>query len=448
MNTSDFTSGFWDIYVAAIILLAFVGLVWLLVSQNKTKKVGDKVETMGHEWDGIEEYNNPLPRWWFYLFVITVLFGIGYLVWFPGFASFKGLGNWTSHNQYDAEMQAAQAQYQPIYNKFANMSIEEISKDPAAKVIGQNLFGTYCIQCHGSDAGGAKGFPNLTDNDWLWGGSPEEIENTIRNGQVGVMQPFGGLDPFPEDTAKDVAHYVMSLNENESFRKQANEARAAKGKVIYDEICYTCHQEDGKGDIGLAPNLTDNVWLWGPTEKDIVSTIMKGHTNQMPAWENFLVVKGKDGKEDTSKLRILTAYVWGLSDHSKDGPKPIPYIDENSLNEEASANDADSVLVGDDGVVKFYFATGSQNLAAGSNEALANIVAGVAEGKKVVISGFHDATGDAAQNAELAKNRAQAVQAALMTLGVAEDAIELRKPESTEGDGTNAEARRVEVYLQ
>ena len=405
MNTSDFTSNFWNIYIAVIIVASFAGLVWLLVSQNKTKRTGDKVETMGHEWDGIEEFNNPLPRWWFYLFVLTVVFGVAYLLLYPGFASFKGVLGWTSANQYNDEVTAAKASYQPIYNKFANKPIEVIAKDPEAKVIGQNLYNTYCIQCHGSDAKGAKGFPNLTDKDWLWGGKPSEIEETIRYGRIGVMQPYGGLDPFPEDSVKDVASYVLSLNENEAFRNRSNPQRAAKGKVIYDQICYTCHQEDGKGMVGLAPNLADSVWLWGPTDKDIENTIMKGHTNQMPAWETFLV----DG-DDTSKLRILTAYVWGLSDHTGEEPEILPYQEESGS--VAPADDAASVTIGDDGVVKFYFATGSQELAANANDSLAAIVAGAGEGKKVVISGFHDATGDAAQNAELAKNRAIAVQAA------------------------------------
>ena len=437
---NDFTSNFWVIYTAVIIVASFLGLVWLLVSQNKTKKTGDTVETMGHEWDGIEEYNNPLPRWWFYLFVITVVFGVAYLLLYPGFSSFKGVLGWTSANRYDKEVAAAKAEYQPIYGKFANQPIEVIAQDPDAKKIGQNLYNTYCIQCHGSDAKGAKGFPNLTDKDWLWGGKPSEIEETIRYGRTGVMQPYGGLPAFPEESVKDVAHYVFSLNENEAFRKQATEARVAKGKVIYDQICFTCHQEDGKGLVGLAPNLTDSVWLWGPTEKDVVNTIMKGHTNQMPAWETFLV----DG-DDTSKLRILTAYVWGLSDHTGEAPEILPYQDDTAA---APADDAASVSIGDDGVVKFYFATGSNELAANANDSLAAIVAGAGEGKKVVISGFHDATGDAAQNAELAKNRAMAVQAALVALGVNEGSIELKKPESTEGDGNNAEARRVEVALQ
>ena len=301
------------------------------------------------------------------------------------------------------------------------------------------LFRSYCIQCHGSDAKGAIGFPNLTDNDWLWGGSPEEIEETIRYGRIGSMPAYGGLEPFPEDEVRNVAHYVLSLNENEAFRSKAIEDRVAKGKLIYDQICFTCHQDDGKGLTGLAPNLTDNVWLWGAGEQDIINTIRQGHTNEMPKWENFLV----DG-DDTAKLRILTAYVWGLSDHSKD---PAPAVTPAEDTAATPAADENSVVVGDDGVVKFYFASGSQDLSADAAESLAAIVAGVAEGKKVVISGFHDASGDAAQNAELAKQRAMSVQKTLLELGIPEDVIDLKKPESTDA-GAEAEARRVEVSLQ
>ncbi|MDO5686186.1 MAG: cytochrome-c oxidase, cbb3-type subunit III [Neisseria sp.] len=452
MNTSDFTSNFWNIYIAVILIISFIGMIWLLVSQNKTKKTKDgQAETMGHEWDGIEEYNNPLPRWWFYLFVITVVFSIGYLILYPGFGTFKGILGWTSQNQYEGEMQTAKAKYQPIYDKFAAMPVEQIAQDPEAKVIGQNLFNTYCIQCHGADAKGAKGFPNLTDHDWLWGGDPESIQSTIKDGRIGVMLPYGGLPPFPEESVKDVTHYLLSLNEHPEYKDRSNPARAAKGKAIYDQICFTCHQADGKGMIGLAPNMTDNIWLWGGRDKDIENTIINGHTNEMPAWSNFLVTT-ENGKEDDSKLKILTAYVWGLSNtgaNAAAAPAPVEAAPaSDAAASAAAADEGDQVVVGDDGVVKFYFAVGSNNLAAGANDALAAVVQGVQEGKTVVISGFHDATGDAAQNAELAKQRAQAVQAALEALGVPADKIDLKKPESTTGDGSNAEARRVEVTLQ
>ena len=213
-TTSQFTSNFWNIYIAAIVLLSFLGLIWLLLSQNKTKApkrdANGEVETMGHSWDGIEEYNNPLPRWWFYLFVLTTIFGVGYLVMYPGIGDYKGVLKWTSTNQYEKEVAAANDKYGPLYTKFGSMPIEQVAADPQAQRIGKNMFDTYCIQCHGSDAKGSKGFPNLTDHDWLWGGTPAEIQETIEKGRVAVMAPWGPA--LGEERVKDVANYVMSLS--------------------------------------------------------------------------------------------------------------------------------------------------------------------------------------------------------------------------------------------
>lgn len=447
-TTSDFTSNFWNIYIAIIVIASFIGMIWLLVSQNKVKKIpGEEADVTGHNWDGIEEYNNPLPRWWYYLFWVTIIFGVGYLAWFPGLGDFKGFGDWTSQKRYEQEMVKAREQYSPIYSQFANKNIEQIAADPTARTIGQNLFNTYCIQCHGSDAKGAKGFANLTDGDWLWGGSPEAIEETIRYGRIGIMQPYGGLDPFPEETAKDVMHYIYSLNKHEQFSNRANPDRAAKGKLIYDQICFTCHQENGEGLVGMAPNLTDDVWLWGGNERDILNTITNGHTNEMPAWEHFLV-ETNNNQEDASKLRILTAYVWGLGGGQ---PSEAEAAAQEAAAAEAEAaaaaeEDSDRVVVEGD-IVKFYFATGSSHVADGAQDALAQIIAGVQEGKTAVISGYNDATGSAEVNAEVSKQRAQAVQAALTMYGVPSDKIELRKPDDTYA-GVGAEARRVEVFLQ
>lgn len=307
-TTSQFTSNFWNIYIAAIVLLSFIGLAWLLFSQNvvKTPKKGEEVKTTGHNWDGIEEYNNPLPRWWFWLFVLTWIFGAVYLVLYPGVGDWKGVLNWTSHNQYDKEVAKANEQYQPLYAKFAKMPIEEVAKDPQARQIGKNMFDTYCIQCHGSDAKGSKGFPNLTDNDWLWGGEPEKIHETIEKGRTAVMAAWGPA--LGEEGVKDVANFVMSLSKG---KDQYDEERAARGKVLFSgppANCFTCHGDKGQGIQGMAPNLTDNVWLWGGTQKAIIETITNGRHSQMPAWGHFL---------DKDKLHIMTAYVWGLS--NKDG---------------------------------------------------------------------------------------------------------------------------------
>ena len=310
-TTSQFTSNFWNIYIAVIVLFSFIGLAWLLLSQNVVKplKKGEEVKTTGHNWDGIEEYNNPLPRWWFWLYVCTWLFGIGYLIMFPGIGDYKGYWGWSSRGQYEEEMQKANEQYGKLYAKFAKMPIEQVAKNPEARQIGKNMFDTYCIQCHGSDAKGSKGFPNLTDNDWLWGGEPEKIHETIEKGRIATMAAWGPA--LGEERVKDVANYVMSLSKP---KDQYDQERAARGKALFSgppANCFTCHGDKGQGIQGLGPNLTDNIWLWGGTQKAIIETITNGRHSQMPAWGGFL---------DKDKLHIMTAYVWGLS--NKDGKAP------------------------------------------------------------------------------------------------------------------------------
>lgn len=315
---SQFTSRFWHYYIIAIVVASFIGIIWLLLSQNKVKAPpkGEEVKTMGHSWDGIEEYNNPLPRWWFWMFVSIIVFCIGYLIVYPGMGDYKGISfggeHWTSRNAYRKEVQAAEAQYGKIYKKFAQMKVEDVAKNPEAMKIGQNLFATYCIQCHGSDAEGRRGFPNLTDSDWLWGGTPEKIHETISKGRTGVMAAWG--PKFGEEGVKDVANYVMSLS-----GKQHNEERAARGQATFAANCAVCHGDKGQGNQGMAPNLTDNTWLWGGSEKAIIETITGGRHNQMPAWEGFLT---------DEKIHILTAYVWGKS-HPKG--KALPTDTKNAV---------------------------------------------------------------------------------------------------------------------
>ena len=303
MNNSDFTSGFWHYYIAFIIILAMIGLVWLLWSQKaaKTNKPSESDTTTGHNWDGIEEYNNPMPKWWFYMFVLTMVWGIGYFVSYPGFGETKGMLGWSSKGQYEQEVKKANDEFGAIYKKYANMPIEQVADDAEARKIGQNLFNTYCIQCHGSDAKGSKGFPNLTDSDWLWGGDPATIHETIQNGRIGVMAAWGPA--LGEERVKDVAHYVMSISRDKGF----DEGRAQRGQVVFNSLpanCASCHGDKGQGTLGMAPNLTDDVWLWGNSEKNIIDTITNGHTNEMPAWNTFL---------DEDKLHLMTAYVWGLA---------------------------------------------------------------------------------------------------------------------------------------
>lgn len=297
---SDFVSSFWGYWIAGVVITGFIGLAYLLFTQSKaTVKKGETVDITGHVWDeDLAEYNHPLPRWWMYMFYITLVFGAVYLALYPGLGTFKGLRNWTAVDQYKTERAQAEAKYQPLYDKYLQMDVKAVAVDPQAQEMGKRLFQTYCVQCHGSDARGAKGFPNLTDNDWLWGGDPATIKKTISEGRHGQMPAWGAA--FGEEKVKDVANYVMSLS-----GKKHDADRASRGKETFSAVCVACHGPEGKGNQALgAPNLTDNTWLYGGTEKTIIETITNGRNNQMPAWKDFL---------GEGKVHLLTSYVWSLS---------------------------------------------------------------------------------------------------------------------------------------
>ena len=302
---SDFTSGFWPIYISVITLVSILG-TWIFLKTQTTRKLapGEKPELIEHTWDGdLQDLNNPLPRWWLGLFYGTMVFAVAYLVLWPGLGNFAGVLGWTSAGEYEAEVKAAEAQFQPVYAGFMKQDIATVAASPEARAIGKNLFLTYCSQCHGSNAAGAKGFPNLTDNDWLYGGDPATIQATLTNGRNGMM-PALGAAIGPEKT-KDVANYVMSL----SGRKH-DAARAAAGKTVFAENCAACHTPAGTGMQALgAPNLTDKIWLYGGSEAAIIETITKGRNGVMPAMAQTL---GTTSNKD-AKLHLLAAYVYGLS---------------------------------------------------------------------------------------------------------------------------------------
>ena len=304
---SDFTSDFWSGYVAIITVVSIVACLLLLWFSGKAKAMTANDNTTGHVWDGdLREMNNPLPRWWVWLFVITIIFGGVYLAMYPGLGSSPGKLGWTSTGQHKAEMDKGEKDVAPLYAKFAAMKPEDMSKDPQAMAIGERLFMNNCAQCHGSDARGSKGFPNLTDSDWLHGGSPEKIKESITKGRVGNMPPQGAVVGTPDDV-KNVAHHVLSLSGNPH-----DSLRASLGKAKFG-ACAACHGMDGKGNPALgAPNLTDDIWLHGYGENAIVATINSGKVNQMPAQE---------GKLSDAQIHVLTAYVWGLSSGMKTAAK-------------------------------------------------------------------------------------------------------------------------------
>ncbi len=303
---SDFASGFWDLYIGIITIAGILACAVLLKSMS-THRVSSESDTTGHIWDeDLGEYNNPLPRWWIWLFYITIVFGLVYLLLYPGLGSFAGSFKWTSAGEYQAEMKQADDLYGPLYRKFASQDLKQLAADPEARAVGQKLFLNHCAQCHGSDAAGGRGFPNLTDGDWLYGGEPETIKTSIMNGRNGVMPALGPV--LGEAGGVDAANYVLSLS-----GAKHDAARAARGKQTFTTICAACHGADGRGNTALgAPNLTDNIWIYGSTETAIVETITKGRgTNTLSPGQSVMPAH-KDSLGE-AKVHILAAYVYSLS---------------------------------------------------------------------------------------------------------------------------------------
>lgn len=296
---ADFTSKFWEWYIFILVVLSFVFMFGLLYWMSKGRKSTGKVQSHGHVWDGdLEELNNPLPAWWLYLFYATLFFSIVYLLLYPGVGIYAGAFKWSGTGQYRQEMQVAEQKHSPLFEKYRSQDIRELVKNPEALKVGQRLFMTYCTACHGSDAGGGAGFPNLRDQDWLYGGQPETIQASIMNGRNGVMPAWGAV--LGAQGVHQVSEYVMSLS-----GRSVNTEAAMTGKEKYTQLCVACHGADGKGNpIMGAPNLTDNVWLYGGSQATIMKSIADGRSGQMPAHAEFL---------GEAKAHLLATYIYGLS---------------------------------------------------------------------------------------------------------------------------------------
>jgi len=301
---SDFINSGWSWYVIAIVVFGLVYCAFVLIGAAKHKVVydaqGNVDKTTGHIWDDdLRELNNPLPRWWLYLFIITLVFAVGYLTLYPGLGDNKGTLNWTSKGQLEAEMAKAKVEQDKIFAKFQKASIEDLARDPQAHAIGERLFLNNCAACHGSDAKGAKGFPNLTDNDWIHGGSPEKIVETLTHGRQGQMPPMAAAVGTPEQV-RQVANYVLSLSGSGH-----NSILAELGKDKFKQVCGACHGADGKGNQAIgAPNLTDKIWLHGWGEEAILNMVNKGKINVMPAQEARL---------SADQIKVVASYIWSLS---------------------------------------------------------------------------------------------------------------------------------------
>lgn len=297
----------WSLYVILLVVLNIVATTWLLWwTARKRKSDGNNAETTGHVWDGdITEYNKPLPKWWIILFYLTIFYSIGYLVWYPGMGNFAGTSGWSSAREHDADKADADARLAQAYGKFDGMAIDRIAMDPEALGFGSRLYANHCAMCHGSDARGAKGFPNLTDADWQWGGSPDEILASILNGRQAAMPPLEAVLGGPVGVT-EVSAYVQSLS-----GMKTDPALAAAGQARF-AVCAACHGAEGKGNPALgAPNLTDDIWLYASDFDTIGTGIRMGRNGMMPA---HLPIIGE------TRTRIAAAYVWSLSH----GDKPAP----------------------------------------------------------------------------------------------------------------------------
>ena len=303
-------STFWQVWVAVIVLGSMIGCGVLIMYTSRGQRKEETDQTTGHDYDGIQELDNPLPRWWVFMFWATIVFGFGYL-------GVYGLGNvnglltvevdgeqvaWSSTNQWKAEVQKFDADIAPLYAKYTATPVEELAKDADALQTGQRLFKSNCAVCHGSTAKGAQGFPNLTDNDWLYGGAPENIKHTLTYGRQGAMPAWGGV--LGEEGTTDMVNYVRSLS---GLKHDAEAAEKAAPK--FQQLCMACHGADGKGSVAHnlpfgAPNLTDNIWLYGGSQRAVEETLLNGRAGVMPAWKDIL---GED------KVHLLTAYVYSLS---------------------------------------------------------------------------------------------------------------------------------------
>jgi cytochrome c oxidase cbb3-type subunit 3 len=297
---SDFFSGGWSWFVAASTVLGLIACVVLLfIAARRRVTPGVTDNTTGHVWDeDLRELNNPLPRWWMVLFLLTVIFSVLYLALYPGLGSAAGTLNWTSTGQYDNEQAKARAALAPLYARFTAMDEKQLAADKEAMGIGERLFLNNCAACHGSDARGSKGFPNLTDNDWLWGGTLADIEKTINEGRNGVMPPMAAAVGGGDDV-RNVAQYVLSLS---GSPHDSVSAQLGRSKFT---VCAACHGIEGKGNPAMgAPNLTDKVWLHGWGEATIVAMVNGGKNNVMPAHASRLTPE---------QVHVLAAYVWRLS---------------------------------------------------------------------------------------------------------------------------------------
>ena len=292
-------SNFWSWWIILLTTACLALVVVILFGTRRSQRRDNTTETTGHQYDGIEEYDNPLPHWWFLMFVATLVFGVGYLILYPGLGKWQGLLGWTSVGELEASQQKHAFRYAPEFARFAAIPVEDLVNDNRALNMGQRIFINNCSVCHGTDARGSFGFPNLADNDWLYGGESENIKTSISSGRQGQMPAWGAV--IGDTGVRQTALYVRNLS---GLETGASEEELSAGQQIYNQTCSVCHNADGSGNTLLgAPDLTNNIWLYGASQTQVEYTIRNGRNGIMPHWNDIL------GPE---KVHLVTAYIYSL----------------------------------------------------------------------------------------------------------------------------------------
>lgn len=288
---------FWSGWIIVLTAITYVLLAWLLLGNRKITQTGEE-KTTGHVYDGIEEYDNPMPAWWIKMFVLTMLFGIGYLIAYPGLGKWPGLLNWTSVQQWEGDVEEARLENEALYAGFLEQDAATLAENDQAMRIAKRVFANNCAVCHGTDGKGSYGFPNLTDNDWLYGGEPAQIAQSIHDGRSGVMPSW--LSALGNEGVASMAAYVQALS---SGNTDAPELAESKHKYVM--FCSACHGPTGDGNIAMgAPRLNDDIWLYGGDAGSIMQTLTKGRSGKMPRHAEML---------SEAKIHLLSSYVYQLS---------------------------------------------------------------------------------------------------------------------------------------